>query len=96
MNRSTAVYSASQVRALDAYEIRHRNVPGYTLMTRAAEAALKLLRARWSDVLANDPLYSPFLNLDPYPYSALAWPPRPAAPRLNTVAAAPTASLAVT
>src|SRR6186713_2753700 len=47
MNRSTAVYSASQVRALDAYEIRHRNVPGYTLMTRAAEAALKLLRARW-------------------------------------------------
>jgi len=47
MNRPTAVYSASQVRALDAYEIRHRNVPGYTLMTRAAEAALKLLRARW-------------------------------------------------
>src|SRR4051812_47285258 len=49
MNRPTAIYSASQARALDAYEIRHRHVPGYTLMTRAAEAALKLLRARWPD-----------------------------------------------
>jgi NAD(P)H-hydrate epimerase len=47
MSRPTAIYSAAQVRALDAYEIKHRNVPGYTLMTRAAEAALKLLRARW-------------------------------------------------
>jgi GT2 family glycosyltransferase len=53
---------------------------------------LRLLRSRWANVLANDPLYSPFLNLDPYPYSALAWPPRPAGPRLNTVAA-PTTSL---
>jgi GT2 family glycosyltransferase len=43
------------------------------------------LRKRWADVLANDPLYSPFLNLDPYPYSALAWPPRPYGPRFNTV-----------
>jgi len=47
---------------------------------------LDLLRAKWGDVLATDPLYSPFLNLDPYPFSALAWPPRPAEPRLNTVA----------
>lgn len=47
MNRPTALYSARQVRALDAYEIEHRKVPGYTLMTRAAEAALELLRARW-------------------------------------------------
>lgn len=46
---------------------------------------LDLLRAKWGDVLANDPLYSPFLNLDPYPFSALAWPPRLATPRLNTV-----------
>jgi NAD(P)H-hydrate epimerase len=42
-----AIYSAAQVRALDAWEIEKRRVPSYTLMTRAAEAALKLLRARW-------------------------------------------------
>ena len=47
MNRPTAIYSAAQVRALDAYEIEKRRVPGFTLMTRAAEAALTLLRARW-------------------------------------------------
>jgi len=37
---------------------------------------LAALRARWGKVLAADPYYSPFLNLDPYPYSGLAWPPR--------------------
>lgn len=47
MNRPTAIYSASQVRALDRFEIEQRKVPGYTLMTRAAEGALKILRARW-------------------------------------------------
>src|SRR5688572_16186686 len=47
MNRPTTIYSSAQVRALDAYEIEKRRVPGFTLMTRAAEAALKLLRARW-------------------------------------------------
>src|SRR3954469_25359432 len=47
MIRPTAIYSAAQVRALDRFEIEERKVPGYTLMTRAAEAALKLLRARW-------------------------------------------------
>jgi hydroxyethylthiazole kinase-like uncharacterized protein yjeF len=47
LNKPTAIYSAAQVRALDAWEIEKRRVPGYTLMTRAAEAALKLLRARW-------------------------------------------------
>ena len=47
MNRPTAIYSAAQVRALDAWEIEKRRVPGYTLMTRAAEGALKILRARW-------------------------------------------------
>jgi hypothetical protein len=47
MNRPTAIYSAAQVRALDAFEIRKRRVPGFTLMTRAAEGALKLLQARW-------------------------------------------------
>lgn len=49
MSRPTAIYSAAQVRALDAFEIKHRNVPGYTLMTRAAEGALTLLQGRWPD-----------------------------------------------
>src|ERR1043165_7500548 len=49
MNRPTAIYSASQVRALDRFEIEQRKVPGYTLMTRAAEGALKILRARWPE-----------------------------------------------
>jgi GT2 family glycosyltransferase len=44
---------------------------------------LSQLRNRWGAALANDSAYSPFLNLDPYPFSALAWPPREAAPRLN-------------
>jgi len=47
MNRPTAIYSAAQVRALDAYEIEQRGVPSFTLMTRAAERALRILRARW-------------------------------------------------
>jgi NAD(P)H-hydrate epimerase len=47
MNRPTAIYSAAQVRALDAFEIEKRRVPGFTLMTRAAQAAVDLLRARW-------------------------------------------------
>jgi NAD(P)H-hydrate epimerase len=42
-----AIYSAAQVRALDAWEMEKRRVPGYTLMARAAAGALKLLRARW-------------------------------------------------
>jgi hydroxyethylthiazole kinase-like uncharacterized protein yjeF len=47
MNRPTAIYSAAQVRALDAWEIEKRQVPSYTLMTRAAEGAFQVLRARW-------------------------------------------------
>jgi GT2 family glycosyltransferase len=42
---------------------------------------LRNLRAAWGDALVADPSYSPLLSLDPIPYSALAWPPRPAAPR---------------
>ena len=44
---------------------------------------LRELRNRWGAALADDPYYSPFLNLDHYPFSALAWPPRPATPRGN-------------
>jgi NAD(P)H-hydrate epimerase len=42
-----SVYSATQVRALDAYAIKQLHVPGYTLMKRAGEAALRYLRQRW-------------------------------------------------
>ena len=47
MTRPTAIYTSAQVRALDAFEIEKRRVPGFTLMTRAAQAATDLLRARW-------------------------------------------------
>jgi NAD(P)H-hydrate epimerase len=47
VNRPTAIYSAAQVRALDAWEIEKRLVPSFTLMTRAAEGAFRILRARW-------------------------------------------------
>jgi len=42
-----ALYSAAQVRALDAYALERLGVPGYTLMKRAGEAALRYLRTRW-------------------------------------------------
>jgi hydroxyethylthiazole kinase-like uncharacterized protein yjeF len=42
-----ALYSSAQVRALDAYAIEVLKVPGYTLMKRAGEAALRNLRARY-------------------------------------------------
>jgi NAD(P)H-hydrate epimerase len=42
-----AVYGSAQVRAIDQYMIRERGVPSYTLMKRAAEAALRALRTRW-------------------------------------------------
>ncbi|MEP7247556.1 MAG: NAD(P)H-hydrate dehydratase [Gammaproteobacteria bacterium] len=43
----TVLYSAAQVRALDAYAIETLGVPGYTLMKRAGESALRFLRSRW-------------------------------------------------
>jgi ADP-dependent NAD(P)H-hydrate dehydratase / NAD(P)H-hydrate epimerase len=42
-----ALYSAAQVRALDAHAIETLRIPGYTLMKRAGEAALRYLRTRW-------------------------------------------------
>lgn len=42
-----ALYSTAQVRALDAHAIEGMGVPGYTLMKRAGEAALRYLRSRW-------------------------------------------------
>src|SRR5215813_9200603 len=42
-----ALYSTAQVRALDAHAIDVQGIPGYTLMKRAGEAALRYLRTRW-------------------------------------------------
>ena len=44
-----ALYSTAQVRSLDAYAINELKIPGYTLMKRAGEAALRYLRTRWPD-----------------------------------------------
>jgi ADP-dependent NAD(P)H-hydrate dehydratase / NAD(P)H-hydrate epimerase len=42
-----ALYSTGQVRALDAHAINQLRIPGYTLMKRAGEAALRYLRTRY-------------------------------------------------
>jgi len=41
------IHSVAQVRAMDAYAIEQLGIPGYTLMTRAAEASLLTLRSEW-------------------------------------------------
>jgi hydroxyethylthiazole kinase-like uncharacterized protein yjeF len=46
MSSPSLLYSAAQVRALDAYAIA-QGTAGYTLMKRAGEAALRALRSRW-------------------------------------------------
>ena len=43
------LYRAAQVRELDRIAIEERGIPGYALMSRAGEAAFKLLRQRWPD-----------------------------------------------
>ncbi len=42
-----SLYSTAQVRALDAHAINDLEIPGYTLMKRAGEAALRYLRTRY-------------------------------------------------
>jgi GT2 family glycosyltransferase len=39
------------------------------------EHELNLLRARWGEVLNDDPAYNPQLSRDGIPYGGLAWPP---------------------
>jgi len=46
-NLPIAIHTAQQLRALDSYAIQQLGIPGYTLMTRAGAAALRVLRARW-------------------------------------------------
>ncbi len=49
------------------------------------ERELQRLRAKWGEVLADDPTYSPMLGLDGPPYTSLAWPLRNAQPRRMTL-----------
>lgn len=43
----TAIFSTAQVRELDDHAIVKLGIPGYALMKRAGEAALRILRTRW-------------------------------------------------
>jgi NAD(P)H-hydrate epimerase len=47
MSLPTALYSVAQVRAFDDYAIRVQGIGGYTLMKRAGDAALRVLREHW-------------------------------------------------
>jgi len=47
MSHAQGLYSVAQVRAFDAYAIGVLGIPGITLMERAGEAALRVLRERW-------------------------------------------------
>lgn len=44
---SSALYTAAQVRELDRIAIGEAGIPGYTLMSRAAEACWEALQAHW-------------------------------------------------
>ncbi|SIT72285.1 NAD(P)H-hydrate epimerase [Ectothiorhodosinus mongolicus] len=47
MNQSVPLYRVASVRAIDACCIQQQGISGYTLMRRAAAAALQSLRGRW-------------------------------------------------
>lgn len=49
MNLPAEIYSVESVRAIDQVAINDAGIGGYTLMTRAAEAALAEAQARFSD-----------------------------------------------
>lgn len=46
--RAGGLYTAAEARAIDARAIQQCGIEGYTLMQRAAAAALAALRARWA------------------------------------------------
>ena len=49
MNLPAEIYSVASVRAIDQVAINDAGIGGYTLMTRAAEAALAEAQARFPD-----------------------------------------------
>ncbi|MGA9826820.1 MAG: NAD(P)H-hydrate epimerase, partial [Rhodanobacteraceae bacterium] len=48
-DRSTALYTAEQVRSIDRSAIERCAIAGFTLMQRAADSAFACLRRRWPD-----------------------------------------------
>ena len=50
MSHAEGLYSVEQVRAFDAHAISAQGIAGITLMTRAGEASLRVLRERWPEV----------------------------------------------
>lgn len=48
-NPTDTLYTAAQVREIDRRAIAEQGIPGYTLMQRAAAAALAVLRNRWPE-----------------------------------------------
>jgi len=46
-NLPAAIYSSEQVRELDRIAIEKRGIQGYELMSRAGQAALAVIKARW-------------------------------------------------
>lgn len=57
-----ALYTCAQVRGLDRRAIEVFDIPGFSLMQRAAEAALRSLLQRWPDVRAVSLLCGPGNN----------------------------------
>jgi NAD(P)H-hydrate epimerase len=49
MTNTSPLYTAAQVRELDRVAIEEAGIPGYTLMSRAGEAAWKILRDYWPE-----------------------------------------------
>lgn len=49
MKSDIPLYRAAEVRELDRIAIEERGIPGYTLMSRAGEAAIDVLKAAWPD-----------------------------------------------
>ena len=47
--RKHAVYTTQQVRELDRIAIEEFKLPGYLLMTRAAQSAFDIIRRRWPE-----------------------------------------------
>jgi len=49
MRSEVPLFCAAEVRELDRIAIEDRDIPGYTLMSRAGEAAFEVLKAAWPD-----------------------------------------------
>jgi GT2 family glycosyltransferase len=69
--------------------VHHESVSRGRDQTRDAAGRFRrelwMLRHKWGRALAADPFYNPLLALSDPPYSALAWPPGPLAPRRNLI-----------